>query len=135
MRTVQPASGHVAAYEQPHVLCRLSDLHDPGARGFSLQRGGIETRIFIVRCDGLLHGYINRCPHTGVNLDWTADRFFDVSGTLLQCATHGALFRIADGYCIHGPCAGQALEPIAVQVTPAGDIAVRVGAPMPKAAP
>jgi len=35
---------------------------------------------------------------------------------LIQCATHGALFRIRDGYCVAGPCAGQGLIPLEVKV-------------------
>jgi len=31
------------------------------------------------------------------------------SASLIQCATHGALFLIESGECIAGPCAGQSL--------------------------
>jgi nitrite reductase/ring-hydroxylating ferredoxin subunit len=32
------------------------------------------------------------------------------------CSSHGALFRIVDGVCIAGPCAGQRLWPWPVKV-------------------
>ena len=34
----------------------------------------------------------------------------------ILCATHGAEFRIEDGFCVLGPCRGQSLEPISVSV-------------------
>ncbi len=59
-----------------------------------------------------VYGYINRCPHTGVNLEWLPDQFLDISGSFIQCATHGALFGIEDGVCVRGPCAGDKLQAI-----------------------
>jgi nitrite reductase/ring-hydroxylating ferredoxin subunit len=58
----------------------------------------------------------NHCPHTGINLEWQPDRFFDPGGGFLQCATHGALFRPEDGFCVRGPCAGDRLEAVPVRV-------------------
>ncbi|MEE8263379.1 MAG: Rieske (2Fe-2S) protein, partial [Gammaproteobacteria bacterium] len=40
---------------------------------------------------------------------WVPDQFLDETGNLLQCATHGALFRIEDGFCVAGPCTGASL--------------------------
>ncbi len=71
---------------------------------------------FLVRCGERLHAYRNRCPHTGVPLNWMPDRFLTPEGDLIQCATHGALFRLEDGFCVFGPCAGQALEALSVRV-------------------
>ena len=47
-------------------------------------------------------------------MEWLPDRFLDESGSLLQCATHGALFLIESGECVAGPCAGQSLRPLDV---------------------
>ena len=70
--------------------------------------------LILVRWQGRVRAWENRCPHTGVNLEWLSDQFFDPEGRHLQCATHGALFRPDDGYCIFGPCAGQSLTPVRV---------------------
>ena len=40
------------------------------------------------------------------------DQFLDPSNSLIQCATHGALFLIENGECVAGPCAGQSLTAI-----------------------
>lgn len=98
-------------------LCRLEDLPDPGARGVSLRMpGGAVEDIFVVRRGAQVFAYRNHCPHTGSPLDWHPDQFLNLDRTLIQCATHLALFRIDDGRCIAGPCAGRALTPVALSV-------------------
>jgi len=65
--------------------------------------------------DGILI-YRNACPHLGVPLDWAPGRFLNADGTRLVCATHGAEFRIADGFCLRGPCRGQTLVRIPCRI-------------------
>lgn len=98
-------------------LCRIADLGDPDTRGFTLRTLNGLQDIFIVRRGAAVHAYRNHCPHTGSPLDWQPDQFLNLERTLIQCATHLALFRIEDGHCIAGPCAGQALTPVAVAVS------------------
>lgn len=87
-------------------LCATTDLAEGQCKGFE-QQG---QRLLAVRRDGVVHVYENRCPHRGVPLEWIPDQFLDSSGSLIQCATHGALFLIESGECVSGPCAGEALR-------------------------
>ncbi len=100
-----------------HELCAFDDIPDPGSRGFELMLGA-ETplRLFVVRKEGILAAYRNRCPHTGAPLEWLPDQFLDLDNSFIQCAIHGALFRPEDGYCLRGPCVGQSLEPLVLEV-------------------
>jgi len=98
----------------PQRLCRLHDLADPGSQGFTLQTPEGLKDILVVRRGEAVYAYVNHCPHTGSPLDWQPDQFLNLDRTLIQCATHLALFRIADGHCLSGPCAGQALTPVVV---------------------
>lgn len=83
-----------------------SDILAPdSSRGFEIDG----CRLLGVRRDGVAYFYINRCPHRGIPLEWQPDQFLDSSASLIQCATHGALFLIESGECIAGPCAGQSL--------------------------
>jgi nitrite reductase/ring-hydroxylating ferredoxin subunit len=41
--------------------------------------------------------------------NWMPDRFLSRDRSQIICATHGALFDIATGYCTAGPCQGQHL--------------------------
>lgn len=94
-----------------YPLCRKDELSDPGSRGFSLTVAGETLDLLLVRREGEFYAYRNSCPHTGVNLEWRSDQFLDQSERYIQCATHGALFRLDDGFCLRGPCAGASLEP------------------------
>ena len=98
------------------VVCRLSEL-EGGARGFTVGSGAWPLRGFVVRVGDTVRGYLNRCPHAGHPLDLLPQRFLTADGALILCSSHGALFEKASGYCVAGPCAGQALTPIALQVS------------------
>ncbi|HVM78832.1 MAG TPA: Rieske (2Fe-2S) protein [Stellaceae bacterium] len=100
----------------PGRLCRLDEIADPGSRGFRLGSGSKARAFFIVRHGGRVVAYENVCPHVGSPLDWVPDRFLDIERRFILCATHGALFRIEDGYCLEGPCAGKALMPVRIRV-------------------
>jgi nitrite reductase/ring-hydroxylating ferredoxin subunit len=108
----------------PRMLCHLDDVPDPGSRGFRIEGNGRVHAVFVVRRGDAVYGYPNRCPHTGLSLDWAPDRFLDADGELIVCATHGALFRIEDGYCVAGPCAGASLRPVSVRLQ--GDAVILV---------
>ncbi|MBU1190440.1 MAG: Rieske (2Fe-2S) protein [Gammaproteobacteria bacterium] len=98
-------------------LCRLDDLTDPGSRSFTLRmHDGAVEEVFVVRRGNRVFAYVNHCPHTGSPLDWQPGQFLNLERTLIQCATHFALFKIEDGHCISGPCAGQTLTPVAVEL-------------------
>ena len=98
------------------VLCRLDELPNPGGRGFTFGDLPHPFGMFVVRQGDAVFAYANDCPHTHSPLDWVPDQFLDYSRTHIQCATHGAKFRIQDGYCLSGPCKGEALTPISVQI-------------------
>jgi nitrite reductase/ring-hydroxylating ferredoxin subunit len=87
-------------------LCRLEDIPDGEAKGFVLGRGAARREVFVVRRGAAVLGYENACPHVGTPLDLDPDQFLSEDGRYLVCATHGALFRIEDGFCIDGPCQG-----------------------------
>ena len=93
-------------------LCRLDELPEGTSRGFSVKSAGGFADIFVVHKHNQVFAYQNSCPHTGGPLDWLPDRFLNLDGDLIQCATHDALFRIEDGACVAGPCNGRGLTPL-----------------------
>ena len=56
-----------------------------------------------------VNAYLNSCPHRGIPLNWQPDMFLDEDSELIHCSSHGARFRVGDGFCVSGPCAGQSL--------------------------
>ena len=97
-------------------ICALGDLDEPGARGFTLGEGKARRDIFLVRTDGAVFAYVNRCPHANQTLGARPGRFLTMDETQIICGGHAALFRIEDGFCTSGPCTGEHLESIAVEV-------------------
>ena len=89
-------------------LCAIDELPEGRSKGFV----AAGHRLFAVRKAGEVYLYQNRCPHRGIPLEWLPDQFLDSSASLIQCATHGALFLIDSGECVAGPCEGQRLSPL-----------------------
>lgn len=98
------------------TLCRLDDIPDGGAKGFGPPAGGF-TGLFAIRRGETVVVYVNACPHIGVPLDWAPDRFLTSDGARIICATHGAEFDIESGACLRGPCLGDRLEAVMIQIT------------------
>lgn len=108
----------------------LADIADGAARGFRLS---LKTGRFdgvVVRTGDTVTGYVDLCPHAGVSLAAAPDDYIvhQVStGTLIACRWHGALFEVADGACISGPCKGQRLAAWPVAVVRGTIVTARTG--------
>lgn len=98
------------------ALGPLDLVADGGARNFVLEIGGARFHGFVVRTGGAVHGYVDRCPHMGVPLARELDAYMSPLSRHIACGWHGALFRVEDGACVAGPCAGAALIPWPVAV-------------------
>lgn len=97
-------------------LFNLHDVDDGRSTGVVADLNGEPTALIVVRQGETVFVYINQCPHIGAPLDFEPGRFLNLERDLIQCAMHGALFRIEDGRCVHGPCAGRGLTPVPVQI-------------------
>ncbi len=74
-------------------------------------QGRIVEALVVLAPDGEPHAYRNICQHLPVMLDGGSRNFLTDDGRYLRCGTHGALFRLEDGFCVEGPCAGSYLRP------------------------
>lgn len=92
------------------VICESAALVESG-RGvrFEVEYFGEPAPAFVVRKGGQAHGYLNRCAHVAMELDWQEGVFFDYEGRDLVCSTHGAVYDAASGRCRGGPCGGKSL--------------------------
>lgn len=113
-------------------LCAVDDVPDGGSNGFYIDGKDGRLLYMVIRRGGELFVYANACPHTGMPLDFQPGRFLDAAGTLIQCSTHGARFRIEDGYCVSGPCQGDHLKSVDFEVRGGRVRIVPVGAPAPR---
>jgi nitrite reductase/ring-hydroxylating ferredoxin subunit len=106
----------VVQFDVERVICRLDDIEDSGARGFTIGSGDWPLRGFVVRMRTAVHGYINRCPHAGHPLNLKPHQFLTRDSGLVLCSSHGALFEKATGLCVAGPCAGQLLRAVPLKI-------------------
>ena len=110
----------------PYPVCTTSEIDDPGSKGFEIDTGFARYDVFVVHKDGQFHSYINSCPHTGANLEWQEHQFLDMDNAFIQCSTHDALFEIDTGHCVAGPCVGDRLRRVEVEIRQ-GTIYVELG--------
>jgi nitrite reductase/ring-hydroxylating ferredoxin subunit len=98
------------------TLGPITDIAEGQARNYVLQlRAGRFHGFVVRRADGVV-GYVDRCPHMGVPLAQQLDGYLTPDGSRIACSWHGALFEIADGLCVGGPCTGQMLTPWPVTI-------------------
>jgi nitrite reductase/ring-hydroxylating ferredoxin subunit len=91
--------------EAERLICESTALAESG-RGvrFEVEYFGDPAPAFVIRKAGKVHGYLNRCAHVAMELDWQEGVFFDSGGRDLLCSTHGAQYDAASGRCLGGPC-------------------------------
>jgi nitrite reductase/ring-hydroxylating ferredoxin subunit len=112
----RPQSGMMPGMTSPlRTLCRLDDIPDGAARGFPGPPGSF-IGLFAIRRGERVFVYVNSCPHIGTSLNLLPDRFLSADAALIVCVTHGAEFRIEDGYCLRGPCSGDRLEAVPARI-------------------
>jgi len=94
----------------------VSEAVIEGGKGvrFPVMVGGEARTGFVVRYNGVIRGWLNRCAHVPIELDWAEGEFFESGGDYLMCSTHGAIYAPDTGVCAGGPCRGGRLRAIAV---------------------
>lgn len=95
------------------LICRSDELLERG-KGirFPLAELGERVTGFVVRYNGRPCGFVNRCAHVPVELDWQEGEFYDLSREYVICSTHGAHYDPQTGHCVLGPCKGKSLQPL-----------------------
>jgi nitrite reductase/ring-hydroxylating ferredoxin subunit len=94
----------------------VGEIEHGKSKKFTLRRGQRDLEALLVNFEGQHFAYINRCPHTGITLDWVNNQFFSSDNRYIMCATHGAVFEPPTGECIWGPCVGLSLQSVPVEI-------------------
>lgn len=97
---------------QLYKVCSLNELKQARTLSYEID----DHEGFVVYSDANVFAYRNSCPHIGMNLEFSENKFLDSDNKYIQCSMHGALFEIDSGLCIHGPCLNQHLKPMLVTV-------------------
>lgn len=121
------------------LICTAAELQEAGMGiRFQVAIGGQVLPAFAVRFSGRVRGYLNRCGHIPVELDYQPGAFFDSGRLYLICSTHGALYDPVSGACVSGRCSGRGLTPVALEERSGGvyltDMAMTLSGDCPGAA-
>jgi nitrite reductase/ring-hydroxylating ferredoxin subunit len=96
------------------VLAAVETLPDPSARCLDFADGEARYSLILVRSQGRITAFKNRCPHARYSLEKLDGGVILQEGRFLVCAAHGASFRVADGAFCGGPGGGEGLTRLAV---------------------
>jgi len=97
-------------------LIPLDAIPDGGFAEVEAVIDGDAESLVLYREGGQVRAWLNVCPHAGRRLDWSPGRFLKSKDGLLVCAAHGASFELVNGECVAGPCRGEALRAVRVDV-------------------
>lgn len=97
-------------------LARFDALPDPGAIVVEIEQAGARLSLILTRSGDRVSAFRNKCPHAGYPLQRADGRIVIQEKRYLVCTAHGASFTLTEGACAGGPCNGDPLERIAVEV-------------------
>ncbi|AKC86187.1 Rieske (2Fe-2S) protein [Pseudoxanthomonas suwonensis] len=97
-------------------LLSFEALADGALVEAEVQLGDDAESLIVYRHGDAVRAWLNVCPHAGRRLDWAPGQFLKSRDGLLVCAAHGASFELEGGQCVAGPCRGDMLRSVAVEV-------------------
>lgn len=102
------------------ALIDLDRIPDGGLAEVEAMLDGEAESLVLHRDGERVRAWLNVCPHAGRRLDWSPGQFLKTKDGLLVCAAHGATFELGNGACVAGPCRGESLRAVAVEVVDGG---------------
>ena len=98
------------------TLIALDSIEDGGFAEAEARIDGDAESLIVHRSGENVRAWLNVCPHAGRRLDWAPGKFLKSKEGHLVCAAHGASFELERGDCVAGPCRGDSLRAVAVEV-------------------
>ncbi len=97
-------------------LLSLESIPDGALAEVQAVLDGEPESLVVHRSGTVVRAWLNVCPHAGRRLDWSPGQFLRSREGQLVCAAHGASFELENGLCVAGPCRGDALRAVPVEV-------------------
>ncbi len=98
------------------MVARAGELPHGTTKKFQLRCQGNTIEALLVNYEGNIFAYVNRCRHIALSLDWVDNQFFTEDKRYIICANHGATYEPTTGECIWGPCFGESLQSVPLEV-------------------
>lgn len=99
----------------PATICPSSQIDERGKHPFKILYRGEARDAFLIRFNGVVHGYLNRCVHMPKPLDCEHHNIFDESSRYLQCSMHKICYDPVSGESLSEICAGKKLTALKVR--------------------
>ncbi|HSR64377.1 MAG TPA: Rieske (2Fe-2S) protein [Xanthomonadaceae bacterium] len=101
-------------------MAPLEAVPDGGLAAIEARIDGDDEMLIVHRRGGHVRAWLDVCPHAGRRLEWAPGQFLRAKNGDLVCAVHGATFELDGGTCVAGPCRGERLRAVAVEVRDGG---------------
>ncbi|QOW20144.1 Rieske (2Fe-2S) protein [Lysobacter ciconiae] len=98
------------------ALIHLDRIPDGGFADAAADLHGDMEPLVLYRDGNDVRAWVNVCPHAGRQLNWAPGEFLKSKDGMLVCAAHGASFELQSGECVAGPCRGESLRSVEVEV-------------------
>jgi nitrite reductase/ring-hydroxylating ferredoxin subunit len=98
------------------LLARREQIENGGFAEVEVVLDGDAESLILHRDGDDVRAWLNVCPHAGRRLDWAPGKFLKSKEGLLVCAAHGAGFELAEGQCVAGPCRGDRLRAVPIEL-------------------
>ena len=97
-------------------MIAFDSMEDGGFVEVEAVLNGDAESLVLYRDGQRVRAWLNVCPHAGRRLDWAPGKLLKSREGHLVCAAHGASFELVNGDCIAGPCRGDSLRRVAVEI-------------------
>ena len=94
------------------AVCASDALANGQHRKLKMVFEGREEECLVVRFDGKVYAYINRCVHMPRRLDCEQEWVFDITGRYLRCSMHGIVYTPQTGTSVSTMCEGDKLRAV-----------------------
>ena len=101
------------------MICKLANITDVKEGQwyeFNLQTENSLFPIMLQKNNGKYTAFKNFCPHQGRRMNYSVGQFLTSKEGNIVCPAHGAEFNPSNGLCVNGPCLGESLEPVHIQL-------------------
>ncbi len=95
-------------------VCAAAALADGEYRKLRLVFEKRDEECLVLRFEGIVYAYINRCVHMPRRLDCERKQVFDATGRYLRCSMHGIVYQPQTGASVSTMCEGERLRAVEV---------------------
>ena len=96
------------------AVCPSHALAEGQCRKLKILFEGRQDECLLLRFDGKVYAYINRCVHMPRRLDCEQKTVFDHTGRYLRCSMHGIVYTPQTGTSVSAMCEGDQLRALDV---------------------